>query len=140
MITEWDMYWLTRMDNLHFVLVSGYPMFWLGLISTLGMTAGHHICLLTSKDEGLKERTKNEWIGLSNFWRYLRRWSVAVFLAGLVLSTGAVMLPTTNQYAAIKVIPAVANNEDLQGLGKDIVSLAKEWVEELRPKKEVPAQ
>lgn len=41
-----------------------------------------------------------------------------------------VLAPNTKQAAVIYILPKVANNEDIQGLGSDLVQLAKQWVEE----------
>jgi len=32
-------------------------------------------------------------------------------------------------------VPAIANNEKVQGLGEDLYDLAKEWMQELKPAK-----
>ena len=62
---------------------------------------------------------------------------IFVFILSLV---AAVLTPTTKEMAAIYIIPKVANNEQLQGLGQDLVDLAKTWVAELMPKKESEAK
>lgn len=62
--------------------------------------------------------------------------SFAVQFACGIIST---FLPSTKQMAAIVVIPRIANSEtvlELGDLGKDLIVLAKEWVEEIQPKKE----
>lgn len=43
-------------------------------------------------------------------------------------------MPTSQEAAAIKIIPRIANNEDVQGVGTELVTLAKDWLHELKPK------
>ncbi len=45
-----------------------------------------------------------------------------------------VFTPTTKEMAAIIVIPAIVNNQDIKELGGEIPKLAREWLEEFRPK------
>lgn len=59
-----------------------------------------------------------------------------VFVTTFVLSLGtAVLIPSTEQMAAIIVIPRIANSHEVKDLGTGIVELAKEWIVELKPKK-----
>ena len=64
-------------------------------------------------------------------------WALIVF-AGL----GCMFIPTTKEACAIYLIPKIANNESVQEIGIDIKTLAREWLEELRPagKKPEPAK
>ena len=39
-------------------------------------------------------------------------------------------MPNTKEYAAIKVIPAIANNEDVQREAGELYSLTKDWLKE----------
>lgn len=48
----------------------------------------------------------------------------------------ALLVPTTKEMAAIIVIPKLANSETVKELGDGVVTLAKEWIEELKPNKE----
>lgn len=43
-------------------------------------------------------------------------------------------LPTSKELASIIIIPAVANNQDVQDVAGEIPKLAKEWIQELRTK------
>jgi len=42
-------------------------------------------------------------------------------------------VPTTKDLVAIKLIPAIVNNEDVQGVGVEFIDLAKDWLKELHP-------
>jgi hypothetical protein len=61
--------------------------------------------------------------------RYARRtlkWNVSFFVLFCVIS---VVTPTTQQAAVILVVPAIANNENIQREAGDIYKLAKEYLE-----------
>ena len=45
-------------------------------------------------------------------------------------------MPTAKEFAAMIVVPRVANSESLQDIGTGIVGLAKAWLEELKTSKE----
>lgn len=61
-------------------------------------------------------------------------WFVCV--AGLISSVSTVLLvPTTKEMAAIIVIPELANSKTVKELGDGVVTLAREWLEELKPNK-----
>ena len=52
----------------------------------------------------------------------------------LAISTvTAVFAPSSKECAAMIVIPRVANSECIKDIGDGIVTLAKEWIEELKP-------
>jgi hypothetical protein len=52
----------------------------------------------------------------------------------LVLAGSGVFIPTTKQMAVIMVAPKVINNEQVQKLPNQVLELANEWLEELKPK------
>ena len=62
------------------------------------------------------------------------------FLIPLILLVGSMFIPNTKEMCAIKVIPKIVNNEQAQELPEKIVNLANEWIEELRPDKEVKTE
>lgn len=116
MITESTIYWLTRLDHIHslleafnFVLILAVCFCFMGLIP----------CIVEEEPQ---------------IFSKLKNWGF-IFLTVLFFSAvvGA-MLPTTKEYAAIKVIPAIANNQDVKDIGNDIVDLAKDWLKQMKPK------
>lgn len=60
-------------------------------------------------------------------------WFLPIPIGFLLLS---VLTPTTKQAAAIIMVPAIVNNEEVQKLPDNILRLANEWLEELGPGKE----
>jgi hypothetical protein len=122
MIDESMIYWMTRLDAIKSVItlvaavlggVCWMPILF-GAISWVDAVPGSE-----NKKLGLRVLT----VGVS----------VALFV--FVMLVGNAFIPTTREMAAIKIIPRIANSEDVQALGSEIPKLAREWLEELRPKK-----
>lgn len=137
MITPSQIYWLAKLDDIRSFFTDGFlhdtvcAMLIFGTIAWVGLTI---VCLATFGEIG-EEATATV--------RKARNSACGTMLTAIVLGTimnlGAAFVPSTKQMAAIVVIPRIANSEtvsDLGDLGKDLVGLAKEWVEEMRPRKE----
>ena len=116
MIDESTMYWLTRCDAIHAFLL---PVIILALMGACMATIAIPMCLA----EEIKQI------------RWVIALAVGLWVLAFLLGAAKTAIPTTKEMVAIKVIPMIANNEDLKGLGEDTVKLAREWLEELRPKK-----
>jgi len=126
MITEWDMYLLTRLDHIHQALI---PFIVLSVFAAF-IVAG--IGLLMRCQERDVHGTHDETIQQGE--KMHRVYLPVALLFLLIMTCVKVAIPTTKEMAAIKVIPAMANNENLKGLGKDLVEVARDWVKELKPK------
>lgn len=110
-ITPSTLYWITRCDGLH---ASGIVFPVVFMFATLCSTM--YILLEESK----------------LFAKFV--WFVCV--AGLISSVStALLVPTTKEMAAIIVIPELANSKTVKELGDGVVTLAREWLEELKPNK-----
>lgn len=137
MITQSQVYWLAKLDDIR-------RFFHGGMLDGLSFTTcsvGLLIALITTaaliiEGETLSDSTKATVTKCRNIaWKVMIA-SFAVQFACGIIST---FLPSTKQMAAIVVIPRIANSEtvsELGDLGKNLIVLAKEWVEEIRPKKE----
>lgn len=105
-VTAADVYWLTRLDAICGLGV-GLTIFGIGALVIAGLAYGDGV---------------------------IRGWVVGlVCLVPMLGGAICVFVPTTKEAVAILVIPKIANNEDVQGLGADTVALAREWLQELRP-------
>lgn len=123
MITQMQMYWLTRLDALDaLVCCIGVTFFVLSLV--LGI-----IGMVIRVDYSYEERRYGTGKRLHHKWMPL---CIAVsFVSALTAS----LIPSTKEMAAIIVIPKIANSEKVQDVGNRLYDLAVEWAEELRPKK-----
>ena len=114
MITESQMYWLTRLDYIC-LIVRIIAILGGGIMLVFTIIGG--ICL---SEEDISKKT---------YTRLLFLWIIA--LAGIV---GTILTPTTKEMCAIKLVPIIANNEQVQELPNKVVDLANEWLDELKPK------
>lgn len=120
MITESYMYWILKLDDIReFVFV-------LGVIGTFPAVA-FLIFFLASKigrDDFCKDYVQ---VG-----RICGRLAVATTILTLFLHLSYALLPTTKQMAMIKVIPAIANSEEVEMVSKDAKELYKLGVDAIR--------
>ena len=113
MITESMIYWITRLD--HF---SGFT-FGVGMVLTL--LGGFALSISISE---LIDGTEIKW---------LVKTLAVVVLIGIINLVGSLFIPTMKEMCAIKVLPLVVNDEQVQELPSKFVDLADEWLKELKP-------
>lgn len=121
MITTWQMYWLTRLTD-----IQGY---FCGIAATAGIGAFIVFvgCAIASDcGDNFNKR-----------WFYLPAiLSVVALVSG---ATGS-LIPSTKDMAAILIVPklsqTIAANKEIQKLPDNLLSLANDWIEELKPKQE----
>lgn len=121
MITEMEMYWLTRMTGLHNGLIG------IALLIMITVAIVEGICALGWAGEGTEKNRK-----FIRFSKYM----VPTFIVGLLLAFSSIFIPTTKEMCAIKAVPVIVNNEHVQELPNKVVELANEWIDELKPSKE----
>ena len=124
MITESGMYWLTRLDGIN-----------VGL--TIGMVASLLVAFVFFMVSVMKldEYGKSKEIQRANFKECISRAYLPAFFAIFFL-VALILTPSMKSMAAIKVVPLVANSEDVQSIGTGVVDLANEWIQELKPRGE----
>ena len=105
MITGNEIYWITRLDCFNGV---AFALFVVGLV----FTALYYISQATE----------------DNFPSILRNVGMPFLIIGLL---GLTFLPTTKQMCAIKVIPAVVNNERIQNLSTIMFDKAIDWLKDV---------
>lgn len=130
-ITGCQLYWLTRCDEIKALLEPGFGwgIFW--FVSTVALLISTIVGVAT---EGSPKDSEDYRIATAA--KRISKPVCIVFSAFILLgATISALIPTTKEMAAIVVIPAVANSESVQGLGEGIVTLAKDWMTELSPKK-----
>lgn len=118
MITGTEMYWLTRLTSLK----NGVAGIGAGVMILFGV-----ICLVGLLSWLLEESS------------YGRKWlkiAIPIFILGGIITFSSVFVPTTKEMCAIKAIPMIVNNNQVQELPNKVVELANEWIEELKPSKE----
>jgi hypothetical protein len=119
-MTEMEIYWITRLDSIKifFSMLCVVSSFIIGIavISYIGIKVdGYNRQINNLTELNLAKKFMYFWIG--------------IVISALVLT----FLPTTKEMCAIKVIPLIADNEDIQAVSKEIPKLAHAWLEELKP-------
>lgn len=127
-ITSFDIYVITRLDDLRC---------WCGAFVGvyIALFAGLIIVTLVWSASINDEPTRKSSEAIGGFIRKFKPFVVLPVAVALM-----VLVPTTKEMAAIKVIPAIANSEIVQdkipeALG-GLIDLANDWMQELSPKKE----
>ena len=112
-LTPEMMYWLTRCDS---ICTAGFTFSVL-----FGIGAVFSTMFLFIEIESVK---------------FFNKMICVFFLLLFFISVATcVFVPTTREMAAIYVVPKIANSETVKDLGEGIVTLAREWIQELRPNK-----
>lgn len=117
-ITESEMYWLTRMSHLH----SG--VFWAGFFIAIAAAVSTMLSLCIYADVSEKD-------GIKLFIP-----SIICLILSILVAVSSAFIPTTKEMCAIKAIPVIVNNEQVQELPNKVIELANEWIDELKPSKE----
>lgn len=131
MITETEMYWLTRLDPANRML---YALLFVGIVLVVMFSLAQLI--LRDIDSWEKKEIVDRKLKTAD-WMLFKGFPLAavmMLMAGIAL----VFTPTTREMAAIKIIPAVANSQAVEKLGKSaetLIDLANSWMQELAPVK-----
>lgn len=124
MIDESTIYLLTRLDYIrNFMIAMTVISAILTVVAAMGF--GVESDKRAYSDEDKAEKKSN-----LRAWSLFGRTTISIMI---LLCCALVFVPTTKEMCAIKVIPAVANCEQVQSLGADVVDLARSWMNELKP-------
>lgn len=126
MITESTVYWITRLSYLQGGMFAMFGIL-VGL-SSIGLIGSIICCAMNITSNYNGER-------LMPHSKRGVRISIMVLLPALLFLISAFFVPNTKEYCAIKVIPKIINNKEVQELPNKVVELANEWIEELKPNK-----
>lgn len=104
-ISAWDIYWITRLDNLQLVFILG-----------LGVSLGLSVMTLIESDS------------VEDFVKPVCKYFLPVAVA---CAMGLVFVPSTKSAAAMYVVPAIVNSEAVQKIPAELTALAKDWLKDL---------
>lgn len=125
MITESEIYWITRLDGIEMFFEICAIFMTTVYVVLLAFTIFHWVF---KNDKDFDENDKAR-------YKILKKLSLFCFLPFIVFLSGAFLIPNTKEMCAIKIIPMVANQEDMKEIPADLAGLAREWIEELKPSK-----
>lgn len=122
MITKSTIYWITRMDYLQeFALTVSITIC---ICCLVGVIVSCIIKYTNSYEDNVKKAKR------------ALRWFLPLTLLSFILVLGAMLIPSTKELCAIKAIPIIINNKQVQELPNKVVELANEWIDELKPNKD----
>lgn len=145
MITPSQVYWITRLDGLNnmFHTLSGLAMgVWIILTFAIALITININCASNRMYGWYDGETDEEMERAKNNARTIRqsliRYCLPIaFACDFLFTSIVILLPTTKEMAAITIIPMMANSQAAQQLpdvATEFVSLAKDWLKELKPK------
>lgn len=116
-ITPSTIYWATRFDNFCALL------FFAGAFASIIIAFTIVAFFVKAGDDD--DTTANLLVKLSPL----------TFIFFFMSWTAFSLMPTTKEFAAMYVVPAIVNNDKLQTVGNRFYDLALEWMDELTPHK-----
>lgn len=131
-MSMWTMYWLVKLDNIQ-------TMFEILSIAggvVLIVTAFVAVICIAQVASTSPEYCKVE----KGILEYIQRHVKKIVALPVFFLCMAVFIPTTKQMAAIIIVPklasSLAENEGLKELPNNLVELANDWIETLKPQQE----
>lgn len=124
-MTSWELYWLTRMDAISFLF---------GIIGVVTLSTSIFIAIGWAVH---KADSNNDGDRLDKGGDKLRTIFFKTVWIPILFGLMTALIPTTKEMAAILILPkltqAVSQNQELQKLPGNLLSLANEWIEHLKP-------
>ena len=121
MITPFQIYLFTRLDTLCGFFTIGATVLGVGLFAAFMVFGFDNYC---EEDAGL---VRSNWL----------QWGVGFFVLFLI---SALFTPSQKDVAMMYVVPAIANNHDVQALPGDVVKLARQQIEKYLSQEVTPIE
>ena len=138
MITQTMMYWITRLDGLRGFLHSFDELTAILTVICLAISgvAGIICTMMISNSWEPSDKIVEDpnYKLVRSVRNYAAKFTFCVFLPiNVLLSLAYALTPSMKEYCAIKVVPAIVNNEKVQEFGDELYRLGVDWLKELRP-------
>lgn len=141
MITQTMMYWITRLDGIRGFL-HGFDVMTtiLFIFALLGAIVASIICIAMVGDS---YRPMSEIVETDDY-KIVKRirtlsYKTAFYILlpiNVLLSLTYALTPSTKEFCAIKVVPAIMDNAKVQEFGDELYRLGVDWLKELKPQHE----
>lgn len=142
MLTELQLYWITRLDNIcSFVecwRTAALLMLLFSCIAIIILLIAECIMKMDAISFCGADRIMEDasYASISSIRKCVCNVVLKCILPLFMLIYSAhIFIPTTKEYCAIKVVPAIVNNEKTLELTDELYSLGIEWLKELKPAK-----
>ena len=132
-MTESMIYWITRLDGIH-----GF-CFGIQTIAVISTIIGAIAALVSgglkaaSEADGSEDEAKLA----ASICRVSCKVWIPAFCIAMVCSLARTFTPTTKEMIAIKVIPQIANVENVEkikDISKDMLDITSDWLKDMRKK------
>ena len=132
-MTESMIYWITRLDGIHGFC---YGIQTIAVISTIigAIVALVAVCIKVSSE--VEESNDDARIARSICKIACKVW-IPAFCIAIMCSFTRIFMPTTKEMIAIKVIPQIANVENVEkikDISKDMLDITSDWLKDMRKK------
>lgn len=118
MITEWDMYCITRYDDIKtFVLTSSLIAVFFSWTAIIAYLAFNMDSCCSDKERLLNKKV-------------IKFLKLPCILSLTFVFIGC-LIPTTKEMCVIKAVPIITNSEQVQALPKNALKIVNKWMEEL---------
>jgi hypothetical protein len=109
MITSWDIYWITRLDGIGEMLAG---------IAAIGFMV--MVCTAIFYAFWIDDKCREE---RGPHWKRYRMALATLFCVSFMGVSLRIMTPTTKEFAAIYLLPKIANNEQVQKVPENLLKL-----------------
>ena len=132
-MTESMIYWITRLDGIHGFC---FGIQTIAVISTIiGATVAFvALCIKVSSYE---ESDDDDARFASGICKIACKVWIPAFCIAIMCSLARTFMPTTKEMIAIKVIPQIANVnniEKIKDISKDMLDITSDWLKDMRKK------
>lgn len=132
-MTESMIYWITRLDGIHELChgleAIGILLTAIGIITSLITTGVKFLSELEGSDNDAKMA--------SNICKFSCKIQIPALCVAIMCIFARTFTPTTKEMIAIKVIPQIANVnniEKIKDISKDMLDITSDWLKDMRKK------
>lgn len=132
-MTESMIYWITRLDGIHGFCYGIQTL--AGVFAIVGITAA--IIAVCIKINAEAEESDDDARLASGICKIACKVWIPAFCIAIMCSLARTFMPTTKEMIAIKVIPQIANVnniEKIKDISKDMLDITSDWLKDMRKK------
>lgn len=131
MITEYNIYWFTRLDKLiQFIDGLSILLIILSVLAVAGMIISY-IFMMANAQWNRDDHIDRDYATAKSMFGIFRFPSICLVVLAIIFNFMVVFIPTQKEYAAMYVIPKIAseqNMDKLKSISTDMFDAVHEWV------------
>lgn len=130
-MTESMIYWITRLDGIH-----GF-CFGIQTIAVISTVIGAIVAFVALCIKVSLEESNDDARFASGICKIACKVWIPAFCIAIMCSLARTFMPTTKEMIAIKVIPQIANVnniEKIKDISKDMLDITSDWLKDMRKK------